>query len=206
MRAWLDARGSLTRQLTAAFGPIEVQVLSQRTAPVARFVREQLRIGAGRPLRIGRCHVREVVLWAGSEPLVYARSVLPAVQAGLAWRAVRGLGTRPLADLLFGSRAAPARRLGAERLIPCCARRLEERLLRQCARMAGGASSTDTDPLSESEDPRRPGHESQRRWHGRPAWCRHTAFTRCGVPLLVTEWFAPGVARRSPSPVAPTIR
>ena len=177
MRAWLDARGSLTRQLTAVFGPVEVQLLSQRTAPVERVVREQLRRSAGQPLRIGRCHVREVVLWAGTEPLVHARSVLPAVQTGLAWRAVRGLGIRPLADLLFGLRAAPARRLGAERLVPSHARRLEERLQRQCACSRA---------------------ESQRRWKGRPAWCRHSIFTRRGVPLLVTEWFAPGVVRRAP--------
>jgi chorismate--pyruvate lyase len=198
MRAWLDARGSLTRQLTSAFGPVEVQVLSQRTAPVDRVVRERLRRSIGRPIPIARCHVREVVLWAGDEPLVHARSVLPAVQTGLAWRAVRGLGTRPLADLLFGLRAVPARRLGAERLEPWPARRLEERLHRQCARISAGAPPADIEPMNAGQGPVQPHAVSQRAWHGRPIWCRHTAFIRRGVPLLITEWFAPGVARRAP--------
>lgn len=173
-------------------------MLSQGTAPVALGVREQLRRAAGRPLRIGRCHVREVVLWAGAEPLVHARSVLPAVQAGLAWRALRGLGTRPLADLLFGLRAVPARRLGTERLRPWHARRLEGRLQSRCAHAFASAPRTAIGPVGDRQGALQAPAVSHRMWHGRPAWCRHTAFLRRGVPLLITEWFAPGVAVHAP--------
>lgn len=113
---------------------------------------------------VGRCHVREVVLWGDGQPLVHARTVLPAVQAGLAWRALRGLGRRPLADLLFGLRAAHCERLGSGRMAPLSARRLGARL----------------------------------GWPAPPRWYRRSVFGRRGVPLLITEWFAPAVCGRAP--------
>lgn len=165
LRAWLLSDGSLSRRLAQAFGGFRVQLLDQGTAPAtAEELRVLRRHGSGR-CRLQRCHVREVVLWGDGQPLVHARSVLPAVQARLTWRAVRGLGQRPLADLLFGLRAAHCDRLGGQQASPLQARRLGHRL----------------------------------GWSAHPLWCRRSVFTRRGVPLLVTEWFAPAVRDRTPN-------
>ncbi|OYT98093.1 MAG: chorismate--pyruvate lyase [Burkholderiales bacterium PBB1] len=164
LRAWLLSDGSLSRRLAQTFGGFRVQLLGQGTAPAtAEELRVLRRHGTGR-CRLQRCHVREVVLWGDGQPLVHARSVLPAVQARLTWRAVRGLGHRPLADLLFGLRAAHCDRLGGQSTAPLLARRLAHRL----------------------------------GWSTHPLWCRRSVFTRRGVPLLVTEWFAPATRDRAP--------
>ena len=164
LRAWLLSDGSLSRRLAQTFGGFRVQLLGQGTAPAtAEELRVLRRHGTG-SCRLQRCHVREVVLWGDGKPLVHARSVLPAVQARLTWRAVRGLGQRPLADLLFGLRAARCDRLGAQRTTPLKARRRGDRL----------------------------------GWSTHPLWCRRSVFTRRGVPLLVTEWFAPAARDRVP--------
>lgn len=167
LRAWLRCGGSLSHQLTRAFGSFEVRVLRQGPSAARPDESRALqRAGGGgrRYRRVVRCHVREVELWAGGQPLVVARTVLPAVQAGLAWAALRGLGNRPLADLLFGPRAAPCLRLGSAHMPALGARRLAARL----------------------------------HWPGAPRWYRRSVFTRRGVPLLVTEWFAPAVQARQP--------
>ncbi len=169
LRAWLQSPGSLSRRLANAFGGFQVRVLSQRVAPAWPDELVALR-RAGAGLRVQRCLVREVMLWGDGQPLVHARSVLPAVQARLTWRALRGLGSRPLADLLFGLRAAHCQRLGQGRMVPCRARRLAQRLE----------------------------HSSDSAWRGAPLWFRRSVFTRRGVPLLVTEWFAPAVRQRPP--------
>lgn len=164
LRAWLQCGGSLSRCLAGAFGRFEVQVLKQGAAP-ARVDELQALRRAGRPgARVLRCHVREVLLWGDGQALVYARTVLPAVQSVLTWRALRGLGRRPLADLLFGLRAAHCTRLGSGRMAPLRARRLGVRLS----------------------------------WSDPPLWYRRSVFTRRGVPLLITEWFAPAVRGRAP--------
>ena len=168
LRAWLLSDGSLSRRLALSFGGFKVQVLSQGTAPATDDELRVLREHAVGGLQVQRCHVREVVLWGDGLPLVHARSVLPAVQARLTWRAVRGLAQRPLADLLFGLRAARCLRLGSLRVAPLYARRL------------GG----------------------QLGWTGHPLWSRRSVFTRRGVPLLVTEWFAPAVRQHAPGPNA----
>jgi chorismate--pyruvate lyase len=160
----LQSDGSLSRRLSLTFGDFKVQLLGQGTAPVTDDELHVLRKhGVGR-CGLQRCHVREVVLWGKGRPLVHARSVLPAVQARLTWRALRGLGQRPLADLLFGLRAAHCTRLGGQRMAPLQARRLGARL----------------------------------GWTEHPLWCRRSVFTRRGVPLLVTEWFAPTVRDHAP--------
>ena len=171
LRAWLQSGGSLSRRLADAFGGFQVRVLSQGVAPARPDELAVLRRAADGQ-RVQRCHVREVTLWGDGQPLVHARSVLPAVQAHLTWRAVRGLGSRPLADLLFGLRAAHCERLGHARMAPCRARRLAQRLERS----------------------------SDSAWRGAPLWFRRSVFTRRGVPLLVTEWFAPSVRQRPPGP------
>lgn len=165
LRAWLLSDGSLSRRLAQTFGGFRVQLLGQGTAPATAAELRVLRQHGRGSCRLQRCHVREVVLWGDGRPLVHARSVLPAVQARLTWRAVRGLGQRPLADLLFGLRAARCDRLGGQIAAPLLARRLGHRL----------------------------------GWSTHPLWCRRSVFTRRGVPLLVTEWFAPAARDRAPN-------
>jgi len=128
LRAWLQSDGSLSQRLSLAFGDFEVKVLGQGTAPATAEELQVLRRHGAGILRMQRCHVREVVLWGDGRPLVHARSVLCAVQARLTWRAVRGLAQRPLADLLFGLRAAHCTRLGGQCMAPLRARRLGGRL------------------------------------------------------------------------------
>lgn len=95
IRRWLQASGSLSARL-AATGHFTVQVLTQGRCPLTPD--EAMALGQpGRRLGYGR----EVVLRVDGVPLVYARSVTDHQASLGAWRAVRGLGSRPLADVLF---------------------------------------------------------------------------------------------------------
>lgn len=49
--------------------------------------------------------VREVLLMEGSLPLVFAHSTVSQEFTRGPWRAIRGLGSRPLAELLFADHA-----------------------------------------------------------------------------------------------------
>jgi chorismate--pyruvate lyase len=62
----------------------------------------------------GRALVREVVLRVDGVPLVWARSVVAARATRGPWRALVGLGTRPLAELLFADPAVSRSPLRAE--------------------------------------------------------------------------------------------
>jgi chorismate--pyruvate lyase len=167
LRAWLYSNGSLTRRLVANFGTVRVEPVRQRAGSATCEEWRALGVRGAR-----RVHVREVVLWGDGRPLVLARSVLPAVQAGLAWRAVRGLGTRPLADLLFGERAVRRHRLG---------------LVHQTARRSGAL--------------RRQARATSARvdWPARHTWGRQALFVHLGSPLLLTEWFSPVLSAAAPS-------
>jgi chorismate lyase len=92
---WLDAPGSLSRRLAAMGERFEVQTLRQGVAPLLPGEARDIR-SAGR-----RCLVREVVLRVDGVPLVWARTVVQAHAVRGPWRALAGLGSRPLADLLF---------------------------------------------------------------------------------------------------------
>ncbi|WP_157267505.1 chorismate--pyruvate lyase family protein [Azohydromonas aeria] len=93
LRRWQRAPGSLTARLKALGERFEVRTLRQRVAPL--LPEERCVLGAGRHL------VREVVLCVDGVPLVWARSVAPARTLRGPWRALAGLGTRPLGQLLF---------------------------------------------------------------------------------------------------------
>ena len=94
LRRWLRAPGSLSRRLSA-LGRFEVQTLREGVARLLPGER------CGMTSASGRHWVREVILRVDGVPVVWARSVTPCrVKCG-PWRAVRQLGTRPLAQLLF---------------------------------------------------------------------------------------------------------
>jgi chorismate--pyruvate lyase len=96
VRRWLQASGSLSARLAGTGEVFSVQVLAQGRQPLTLDESRALGLG-GR--RIG--YAREVVLRVDGQALVFARSVTAYADSVGAWRSVRGLGHRPLADVLF---------------------------------------------------------------------------------------------------------
>ena len=95
-RRWLGAAGSLSERLAGTGERFSVQVISQG--------RHRLRWDEAQALGMsgGRCgYVREVMLRVDEAAVVFARSVTEQARSLGPWRSIRGLGTRPLADLLF---------------------------------------------------------------------------------------------------------
>lgn len=96
LRRWLQASGSLSARLAATGQHFSVEVLAQGRQPLTLDESRALDLG-GR--RIG--YAREVVLRVDGQAVVFARSVTAYADSVGAWRSVRGLGHRPLADVLF---------------------------------------------------------------------------------------------------------
>ena len=120
-------------------------------------------------IRCAHGHVREVVLSIDGRPAVWARSVTS--QSGLKgpWRALKGLGTRPLAELLFEHPQVKRDPLWGARL-PLSS--LEQsHLARQWHALEHGAA--ELGPA--------------------PAWVRRSVFWHKGHALQVMECFAPWV-------------
>lgn len=131
LRDWLTARGSLSERLRACCGGFRVVPVRQTRA---RACLDETRL-LGLPLR-SRPLVREVVLYCGGTPVVFARSIAAAADLNGAWRALRGLGSQPLATMLF---ADPRIARGALHY-----RRLDARqpLYRHAARACDGLPAT----------------------------------------------------------------
>ncbi|WP_341676171.1 chorismate lyase [Niveibacterium sp. SC-1] len=96
LRRWLTDRGSLTARIRARCQRFEVRVLRQHLARPAHD--EQRLLGL-------RAHesalVREVLLVADGIPVIFAHSVVAPRHVRGAWHLVAGLGTRPLAAVIF---------------------------------------------------------------------------------------------------------
>jgi len=158
---WMWADGSLTARLR---GLGEVKVTRLRQGPQALHALEQRLLG------VSHGHVREVLLWVDERPAVWARSVVCARGVQGAWRALRGLGNRPLAELLFADRLVRRTPLQAGR--PTAHGLQASHLLRGWPQGKGFGLA--------------------------PAWWRWSVFTRRGQALLVQEALAPWVLRRTP--------
>ena len=93
-RAWLTDRGSLTRCIEARSPGMKVKVVFRG---LRRLHRDE------RFLAHGNAHAltRDVVLYCGRTPVVYAHSVLQPGKRGAGWRLMRGMGSRPLGAVLF---------------------------------------------------------------------------------------------------------
>jgi chorismate--pyruvate lyase len=173
-RRWLEATGSLTARLRG-LGPVTVEKLRQG--------HQALRPSERRLLGIPHGHVREVLLRVDGQPAVWARSVTPVGATRGAWRALRGLGNRPLAELLFADRSVHR--------APLCARRLDRHapgmaaMHRQWAKALIAAGLAPPMPSADSAG------------HAAPTWMRWSVFHRRGQPLLVQEAFAPWVLKRA---------
>lgn len=116
LRRWLQAPGSLSARLVATGPKFSVQVLGQGRAPLTADEARAL----GHPAqRAG--YMREVLLRVDGVPRVLARSVTGLADSRGAWRSVRGLGTRPLADVLFRRLGIARAQLSYARLTPASA-------------------------------------------------------------------------------------
>ncbi len=155
---WQTASGSLTARL-AEFGPVTVQRLRQRVSPLLPGEARDLGIASGT-----RCLVREVVLRVQGVAVVWARSVTPARSACGPWKALRGLGQQPLAQLLFTDRDVGRSVLVAER------------------HQRGSVWRTRADRAWRDAD--------GQPWPGAVLLGRSSVFRRRGAPLRVFEGFA----------------
>jgi len=162
---WLTAPGSLTARLRR-HGTVRVQVLTQGTRRLWAHERGVLGVAHG--------HVREVVLWLDARPAVWARSSTRLADARGPWRAIRGLGNRPLAEVLFNGAGIRRDPLHVHRW-PMTGPE-HGRCRRQWAALPG---PTDDDA---------------------PVWGRSSVFRHRGAPLLVTECFAAALSRLSALP------
>ena len=167
LRAWLTAPGSLSKRLARTGKTFEVEVLRQQVAPL----RAQERRALGMP-RHGCTVVREVILRVDGEPLVWARSSLHGSALAGPWKALKGLGTRPLAHLLYEDRQVVRSELRPRYI----ARHGHTgRHMRKQWQAATGS------PASHAM-----------------VWSRNSVFTRHGACLRIMELFAPGLIRRKP--------
>lgn len=166
LRAWLRAPGSLSQRL-ARHGRFEVQVLRQATTKLRAPERRQL----GSPRR-GCTWVREVLLRVDDQPLVWARSSLHRSSLSGPWKALKGLGSRPLAQLLYDDRRVQRSTLQPRRVAFHGATR------RQMAQQW----------LFATGEPAPAGM----------VWSRHSVFKRQGALLRVMELFHPDLARLAP--------
>ena len=96
-RGWLVNRGLLTARIEEQCDTFSVRLLFQ---DAARATLDERSV-AGR--RAGRVLVREVSLNCGSTPVVFAHSVVRLRHLRGPWRALSGLGSRPLGAALFNN-------------------------------------------------------------------------------------------------------
>lgn len=171
MAPWLRAPGSLTAHLSKSFGTVRVDRLRQGAGRASADEAAALGLSRGR-----RVHVREVLLRCEGRALVMARSVCEARHLRGAWRALKGLGSRPLALLLFSDRRV--------RRLPMSFSRLAAHQPRGRGRMADWERAT------------------CRAWPSATGvsgvWARRSVFQRRGAALLVAEMFSPDVQAEAP--------
>jgi len=96
LRPWLQARGSLTAKLKAQFDAVSIQGLQQGWRPAHRDECRLLHLRSQT-----RVWVREVVLTAYNQPLVFAHSVIAREALRGPWCRLPRLGRVPLGAALF---------------------------------------------------------------------------------------------------------
>ncbi len=105
---WLVARGSLTRRIRRRCPDLfSVRAVCYGAGRLSRAEARQMGIRAG-----SSAWWREVYLYCGDTPLVFASSMLPVHSLCGRWRDLRRLGTQPLGERLFTNtqvRRAPLR-------------------------------------------------------------------------------------------------
>ncbi|RUL78348.1 chorismate--pyruvate lyase family protein [Dyella choica] len=107
---WLTRDGSLTAHLRK-LGQVDLWV--SREEKGLSWADEYRALGLSRCLPVW---VREVILMVDGKPYVYARSLTPVVASLTGWQAVRRIGNRPLADLLFRDHSVTRSALASRRV------------------------------------------------------------------------------------------
>ncbi len=96
-RGWLENRGSLTQLIQRRCrGDFQVKPVFQS---LARAVGDELAVMNLRRKELAL--VREVYLYCGSTPVIFAHSVVARKDLRGAWRGLSGLGNRSLGTVLF---------------------------------------------------------------------------------------------------------
>ena len=93
---WLTDRGSLTRRIEARAPGMTDKVVFQGRRRLHRDERFLARAGGS-----AYALTRDVLLYCGDTPVVYAHSVLAPGSRGEGWRLMQGMGPRPLGAALF---------------------------------------------------------------------------------------------------------
>ena len=95
--AWLTEQGSLTRRIVRRCrGAFRVRVLRFDLGKPCPDESGLLEFASDR-----LAWIREVLLYCGDKPVVFAHSVLPMAGINGPWRSLTGLGNRPLGEALF---------------------------------------------------------------------------------------------------------
>lgn len=157
VRFWLQRPGALTAGLRE-LGELNLTVITEVVGPPNPS--EQQALG-GLGMRAAR--IREIQMALDGQVCIVARSVLSLAAWRGSWRALRGLGHRPLADLLYDDPYVKRSHFESARL------RHPERL----AKLAGRLVAADLAAAHQA------------------LWARRSVFWRQGHALLVTECFLP---------------
>jgi chorismate--pyruvate lyase len=160
VRQWLGAPGSLSAHLAGAGRVLSVQVLRQGLQALHPDEAQALGLPG-----IQSGYVREVMLRVDGAAVVFARSVTVPAQSRGPWRSIRGLGSRPLADVLF-KRVTGIARTPLEFAVLQSASPLQRHVARAWQLATGEALAAAALPA------------------------RRSVFMRRGAPLLVMEVFA----------------
>ena len=156
-RHWLSRPGALTVGLRG-LGELELTVLRERFLQPFADERSAMRLPARAPAR-----VREIQMTINGVACVVARSMLSRQGWAGPWQALRQLGRRPLADLLYDDPHVTRSVFQVARL------RSPHPLARLGDRFLGAQAS----------------------WRHQSYWSRRSVFWRNGQPLLVAECFLP---------------
>jgi chorismate lyase len=159
-RYWLQNRGSLTRLIQQHCSNFRVKPIFQSLSTVCEdeLVVMDLR-------RKEMALVREVYLYCGKTPLVFAHSVVARKNLRGAWRGLDGLGSKSLGTVLFTNPAVRRTPLQFKKLNS--GHPLFHRACRELPITPAGL------PIS--------------------LWARRSLFTLDGQSLMVTEVFLPAI-------------
>lgn len=158
-RHWLLKNGALTHGLRE-LGQFSLSVLHEGITMPA--VDELTALGLNTHDLVW---AREVCMSIGDTECVLARTVTPLSASHSTWQGIRGLGSRPLADLLYDDR------------------RIDRTPFETCHAMRPHRFATLARHLTSGDHPQRPDL-------GR-LWARRSVFYRYHDPLLVAECFLP---------------
>ncbi|MCE5182748.1 MAG: chorismate lyase [Betaproteobacteria bacterium] len=106
-RPWLLDRGSLTQRIQARCSAFSVRHVRQRNGMALPSERRMVALK-----HHAHALLRDVFLYCGETPMVFAHSVLPAASLHGSWQALGRLGNKPLGAALFSNphvRRAPLR-------------------------------------------------------------------------------------------------